>query len=274
MNLKHLTDKQLLLDTENLAKEDKKLTAKFLHYLKEIDTRKLYCEKGHSSLFNYVVQELGYSEASASRRINAARLLKDIPEIEEKIIRGDLTLSNVSKAAEKFKQEKIIDTDFKKEVLNSIENTSARTCQKTLSEIMNPNAFDIPAPRFHVSVELTEENYEIFEAIRNLLAHKKLSKDQIWEKVLTTAKEKIEYDRFKINTKAKAEYSNSRYVPAYVKKEVYLRDKACKKCGSHFALEFDHIKPYSLGGKTEISNLRLLCRNCNQRSRLSQKLMG
>jgi hypothetical protein len=42
----------------------------------------------------------------------------------------------------------------------------------------------------------------------------------------------------------------------------------CVKCGNHFEydeMEGDHIKPWSKGGKTELSNLQLLCRDCNRR---------
>jgi hypothetical protein len=39
----------------------------------------------------------------------------------------------------------------------------------------------------------------------------------------------------------------------------------CEKCGSKFALEVDHIRPRALGGGGEVENLRILCRNCNQR---------
>ncbi len=66
MNLKHLTDKQLLIDTKTLADEGRKNTAKILHHIKEIDVRKLYTERGYPSLFKYVVEEIGFSEGSAN----------------------------------------------------------------------------------------------------------------------------------------------------------------------------------------------------------------
>ena len=40
----------------------------------------------------------------------------------------------------------------------------------------------------------------------------------------------------------------------------------CTKCGKHFEfseMEGDHIKPWSKGGKTEYSNLQMLCKDCN-----------
>ena len=44
----------------------------------------------------------------------------------------------------------------------------------------------------------------------------------------------------------------------------------CAECGNHFRAEeltIDHKKPWSLGGRTELSNAQLLCRPCNSRKR-------
>jgi len=41
----------------------------------------------------------------------------------------------------------------------------------------------------------------------------------------------------------------------------------CPKCGKHFGIEEmegDHIIPWSLGGKTEVENLQMLCKDCNR----------
>jgi HNH endonuclease len=37
-----------------------------------------------------------------------------------------------------------------------------------------------------------------------------------------------------------------------------------KKCDATEFLELDHIEPFALGGKTEASNVRVLCRVHNQ----------
>ena len=42
----------------------------------------------------------------------------------------------------------------------------------------------------------------------------------------------------------------------------------CEDCLQHFRAEeltIDHIRPWSLGGRTELSNAQLLCRACNSR---------
>lgn len=41
--------------------------------------------------------------------------------------------------------------------------------------------------------------------------------------------------------------------------------RKCASCGTTRDLTFDHITPWSFGGKTELSNLRVLCRPCNTR---------
>src|SRR5688500_1076325 len=99
MDLKHLTDKQLLKDTLALAKTERELTTQILHHLREIGKRKLYCSVHCTSLFDYCRKVLGYSEGAAQRRIQAARLLEEVPEIEEKIEEGFLSLSNIAQAA-------------------------------------------------------------------------------------------------------------------------------------------------------------------------------
>jgi 5-methylcytosine-specific restriction endonuclease McrA len=58
--------------------------------------------------------------------------------------------------------------------------------------------------------------------------------------------------------------SEKRFIPANLRRTIWKRDLGkCKNCKSTYALQIDHIKPFALGGMTEESNLRLLCRSCN-----------
>lgn len=85
MNLRNLNDSELLNRTRHLVDEERRITTSLLHHLREIETRKLFLERGFASLFEYLVQGFDYSEAAAQRRISAMRLLKELPEIENKI---------------------------------------------------------------------------------------------------------------------------------------------------------------------------------------------
>jgi 5-methylcytosine-specific restriction endonuclease McrA len=54
----------------------------------------------------------------------------------------------------------------------------------------------------------------------------------------------------------------SRY--KYFHKAVVKRDGLfCSRCDSIDDLELDHIKPVSLGGRSDLENLQLLCHSCN-----------
>jgi len=96
MQLNHLSDRALLADTKNLAQTERGLLTKVIHHLREIDRRRLYSDLGYGSLFEYAVKELQYSEGQAGRRLQAMRMIKEIPEVERKIASGELNLSNVA----------------------------------------------------------------------------------------------------------------------------------------------------------------------------------
>lgn len=53
------------------------------------------------------------------------------------------------------------------------------------------------------------------------------------------------------------------------KRTLYERQKGvCPACTEHFELkqmEADHITPWSQGGKTDLKNGQMLCRDCNRR---------
>lgn len=68
-------------------------------------------------------------------------------------------------------------------------------------------------------------------------------------------------------------HSNNRLIPRPVRSEVWRRDAGrCvfadsegQLCGERGGLEFDHILPFALGGRSDDpKNIRLLCRTHNQ----------
>lgn len=82
----------------------------------------------------------------------------------------------------------------------------------------------------------------------------------------------------RLPSRAVRAWSNGRYIPAKVKSAVWARDKgACawrkpdgSACGSKDWIEYDHIKPYARGGRSDDPrNLRLVCRQHNQAAALA-----
>jgi hypothetical protein len=64
-------------------------------------------------------------------------------------------------------------------------------------------------------------------------------------------------------------YLNIRAFTDSQKQSAYEKQKGiCPKCKNHFminAMEGDHIRPWSEGGKTQPDNLQMLCKDCNRR---------
>lgn len=96
MRLKHLSDSDLHSQAQRLVKEERELLTRILWHLHEIDRRKLFSSLKYRSLFEYAVKELHYSEDQTYRRISAMKLLllRELPELEEKIDEGRLCLKN------------------------------------------------------------------------------------------------------------------------------------------------------------------------------------
>jgi len=151
--------------------------------LAEVQRRRLFSDHQCSSLFDYCVNHLGYSEGPAYRRIIAMRLVEEIPEMEEKISQGSLSLSNVAQAQKFFNQEgKQRQEKFtlkqKKDVLKQLENKSTRQGEKQLLGMsQNPK---VHRERVRVVSDQDTElriiaNQDLMaklERIKGLLAHK------------------------------------------------------------------------------------------------------
>ena len=88
-----LSDGELLRQTSALVRHERHLQGAVIDHLAEIEARSLYLRRGCSSLFDYAVRELGYSDAAAGRRIGAVRLCADQPGARERLRDGSLTLS-------------------------------------------------------------------------------------------------------------------------------------------------------------------------------------
>src|SRR5690606_12598786 len=90
--------------TKQLVARERQLLTEVLHHLREVERRKLFSDLGYPSLFAYAVGELKYSEGQAGRRIQAMRLIRLLPEVEQQVAAGSLSLSNVSQAQSYFRE--------------------------------------------------------------------------------------------------------------------------------------------------------------------------
>ena len=273
-SLKTLTDETLLKETEKLVRQERELLTEILHHLREIERRRLFCE--HSSLFSYAVGVLGYSEDQACRRIAAMRLVRELPEIEESIASGELTLSHIGVAQTLFSNEKKqgrpLTSEMKTEVLGAIAGKSVREAQKAVlafapeppvrKDEIKPLAPGRNLGRF----ELADETIAKIESLKGLLAHEKpnMPFDDLVSRLCDLGLKEWSPAR---EPKRKVEGNTK----AAVRRAVWKRDGCrCTVCGSTYKVEEDHRVPRSLGGEYTLENIRLLCQSCNQRAAIEK----
>jgi hypothetical protein len=107
--------------------------------IQEAGRRRFYLDLGYGTLFAYLTEGLKYSAAAAMRRIESARIANDIPQVKEKVLDGTLTISNLARAQQFFKQEAkashALNLEEKKEVLKMLEGQSSRDAERTLASL-------------------------------------------------------------------------------------------------------------------------------------------
>ena len=109
-SLSGLPDQVLLAHTRSLVLHEQALQLAVLDHLREIQARHLHLRLGCSSLFDYAVRELGYSEGAAWRRIKAMRLCAETAGTRERLQDGSLTLSAAAQLQNTFELQQRIAT--------------------------------------------------------------------------------------------------------------------------------------------------------------------
>jgi hypothetical protein len=94
-SLKGLSDRELTGRLRQLVSKEQSLTLSILPHLAEVERRGLHLEKAYNTLTEYCIHELGYGDSSSSRRVRAARVIKNIPEVYEMLRERKLTFSAV-----------------------------------------------------------------------------------------------------------------------------------------------------------------------------------
>jgi hypothetical protein len=173
----------LVENLKALVATERKITAEIIEHIQKIDQRKIHVQMGYSSLFAFLTEYIGYSAASAQRRIEAARLLTSVPELKKEVQSGELNLSQVSLVAQSMRQKQKenpfleFKPEDKKELLLQIKNKSFDASQKIVSEILDLElkTYDQKKVQKDESVRLeftlSKEQMEMFNRVKSLMSH-------------------------------------------------------------------------------------------------------
>jgi hypothetical protein len=91
--LTHVSDDQLVAGLGSLIQACRRVTARVIAHLAEVEERRLHLRAACSSMFVYCTERLGMSEDEACRRIDAARIARRYPLAYRLLDAGELTLT-------------------------------------------------------------------------------------------------------------------------------------------------------------------------------------
>ena len=279
----------LIQKTKELVKQEKLYTAKILSNLALIENKKLYCDFGHNSLFNFIRLELGYSENEATLRVNAVRLMKRSESATKFIEQGTLSLSNAAIANQAMKD--IDDPKVINQVVDKATSLSARELRRELASFFKRQRRETLMLDEHLIQKMDKvreiygdlSNYELVQA----LLEKVIKENDVNPRERNCKQRAINNDIENNKTASRTKQTQNdmdqqgrnckqstttRYIPIAIKRAVY--QNCCANCGGRVNLEYDHILKFSHGGKNTIQNLQMLCRNCNMRKEIKSRDSG
>jgi hypothetical protein len=271
MSLKHLSDKELIEATMSALKVMRQAEVNVLRYFQEIEERRLWT--GAGSLYKYIAITFGLTADQIYPRLQAMRLMRSIPEVEQKLEEGQLSVTNALKAQQVFAaecKERVVSLQEKRSVLESLENASTKEADRLLAqkypeskrppEKVKPVAENQNLIQFYVD----DETLKQIEALKARFSHQMPSgKMADLIKILIQHANRQPKARKRVTVKTR-----SRHIPSEVKRVMEeTRHEGCahvdkvtgERCGSKHFLQMDHIHEYSKGGLNEAHNLRWLC---------------
>jgi 5-methylcytosine-specific restriction endonuclease McrA len=255
-SLKELTDEELWQSTIKEAEVERNSTLKAIAYLQEISVRRLHLKRGYSSLHEYCVNALKYSDGAAYRRIKAMKLLEDLPEIKRSIELGSLNLTVASQLQQIIETKKKIKTPLaqaeKLELFHSLEGKSKREVEKAIAVICPEIATKAERQRYidqdkiQKTLIISESLHDKIEKLKRLRSHENKNFVQILEDLVDkelnridpvarslarpprSAKPKASPEKltshFQFDMPTVQISSHSRYITANTKREVWRRN--------------------------------------------------
>jgi hypothetical protein len=180
MNLTAISNNELMQLTEKEIRNERNSTLKIIKHFQEIYDRKLFLEFGFSSFYDMATKHFGYCAGSAMRRINAMKLVREMPQFEEKLESGELSLSVAADVQTFLYQEAKIERPYslnaKIELVESCVGKSRREVEMEFARRnpereMRESVHAVSHDRLRVSFSISKELNDKLNHLKDLLGH-------------------------------------------------------------------------------------------------------
>lgn len=258
-------------------------------HINEVFRRDLHLERGYSTMKEYLIKKWKYSERDAYRKIDGAKLLKDVPALATQIKNGNINADKIGELARAVREKEQatgvkVSALKKTELVALISGKTVSETQKELAKSLDIKVKEHEVKRFqqddtvwlglaiprelydqmtrcreHASQKIHQENMpQTMESAFKILAHFYMSENGLLEETVPT-------------TENSNEKTNKTLTPK-TRREVIARDKCCQykdpktgqMCGSKYFEQVDHKTSRWAGGTHNPANLQVLCANHNR----------
>lgn len=273
-----------------LSREYKKIEGQLLLAIQEIDRSKFYKKLGFSSLFQYVIGELGLPESVAYAFINVARKASEVPDLAAAVVDQAISVAKASRLAPALTIQNSV------RLLAFAMNHSTREVEAEVVKIKprdpsHDRARLISKDTVEIRLNVSQETFENLKRAAAIVSQNSkenttlaatlgavlkqfINRNDPVEKAKRVLEKKNELRTFGVAEKPEAASSAKLSSPAARKRLnaaqkhiVFARDEGrCtfldatgKRCSNQKWVEVHHLKPVSRGGGNEPSNLVTLC---------------
>jgi hypothetical protein len=138
-NLKSLSNEELDLKLGLFLKKENLLLKESILHIQEAERRRLYHQFGFRNLYEYLTEHHKYTEGSAQRRIDAARLAVFVPALIDYLALNEISLSQVTLMQKGFRQwqkkhKSKLSAEVKKELVENLRKKSEKDSQIILAQ--------------------------------------------------------------------------------------------------------------------------------------------
>jgi 5-methylcytosine-specific restriction endonuclease McrA len=299
-----LSDEELVSQLASLCLEGRRLVARVIVHLTEVEDRGVDKKAACSSMWDFCLRRLGMSEGETSRRLNAVKLVRRFPSLLGRIERGEIHLSTLKilgRHLDESNLDELLEAARGKtrmQVKELVASRHPRPDAPTMVTELPAALVTLPlagaeatpaeaparpsrveplsASRYLVQTTLSKAAYDDLQRAKELARHRIPSGDtaEILERALALLVTNLEKERLARTSRPqrRARPSKAGHVAAAVRREVFERDgEQCtyadaegRRCECRTLLELDHVIPRAHGGADDAANLRVRCRAHNR----------
>jgi hypothetical protein len=175
------TNSQVHVSLKQLSRSERKITHEVLLHIIEVEKREIYRDYSYDRVYEYLIEEMSYDESGAYRRIQAARILKNSPDVSEKLIEGALKLTQLVKLdtfiKHEMKEGKLVTQEARDQILNKLEHKTGRETEQILAEEFNyipknrPKETTQKDGSVRIEITFTQEERAIIKTAQDLISH-------------------------------------------------------------------------------------------------------